>query len=188
MTVEPLTDTFELAVEARGVPRGRAMLERAEWASRAFARYDLATVRRIVVAAAEAGAAHAAEFAERAVSETGFGVVEHKVIKNLACSTGLLDTYRDHDYVSVRLDVAGKIVEVPRPAGVVLALTPSTNPVATVYFKTVLALMTRNAVVITVFFSLFDFITDCLFVDRPGAPRAPRSLAPPSFSSSPPSP
>jgi acetaldehyde dehydrogenase / alcohol dehydrogenase len=149
MTAEPLADTFELAVEARGVPRGRAMLERAEWASRAFARYDLATVRRIVVAAAEAGAAAAAELAERAVAETGFGVAEHKVLKNLACSTGLLDTYRDHDFVSVRLDPAGKIVEVPRPAGVVLALTPSTNPVATVYFKTMLALMTRNAIVIS---------------------------------------
>ena len=149
MTAEPATDTFELAVTARGVPRGAAMLERAGWAGRAYARYDLTTVRRIVVAAAEAGADHATEFAERAVAETGFGVVEHKVIKNLACSTGLLDTYRDHDYVSVRLDPVGKIVEVPRPAGVVLALTPSTNPVATVYFKILLALMTRNAVVIS---------------------------------------
>jgi len=149
MSAEPATDTFELAIAARGVPRGAAMLERARWGARAFAGYDLASVRRIVLAAAEAGADHAAEFAEKAVAETGFGVVEHKVIKNLACSTGLLDTYRDHDYVSVRVDPVAKIVEVPRPAGVVLALTPSTNPVATVYFKTLLALMTRNAVVIS---------------------------------------
>ncbi|HEY5031923.1 MAG TPA: aldehyde dehydrogenase family protein, partial [Actinomycetes bacterium] len=144
-----MSDTIELPVEPLGVPRGRAMLERAEWASRAYARYDIGTVRRIAAAAAEAGAAHAKDFAERAVAETGFGVVEHKVLKNLACSTGLLQTYLDHDYVSVRVDDAAKIVEVPRPAGVVLALTPSTNPVATVYFKTLLALLTRNAVVIS---------------------------------------
>jgi acetaldehyde dehydrogenase / alcohol dehydrogenase len=146
---DPLADSVELSIEPRGVPRGRAMLERAEWASRAFATYDVGTVRRIVDSAARAAADHAAEFAERAVAETGFGVAEHKVVKNLACSTGLADAYRDHDYVSVRIDLAGKIVEVPRPAGVVLALTPSTNPVATVYFKTLLALMTRNAVVIS---------------------------------------
>jgi len=125
------------------------MLERAEWASRSFARYDAATVRRVVEAAAAAAAAHATEFAERAVQETGFGVTEHKVLKNLACSTGLVERYRGHDYCSVRVDSGAKIVSVPRPAGVVLGLTPSTNPVATVYFKTLLSLMTRNAIVIS---------------------------------------
>ncbi len=144
-----MSETVELATQPLGIPRGRAMLERAEWAGRAFARYDAPTVRRIVAAAAEAGAARSKELAEQAVAETGFGVAEHKVIKNLACSTGLLETYGDHDYVSMRLDPAGKIVEIPRPAGVVLALTPSTNPVATVYFKILIALMTRNAIVIS---------------------------------------
>src|SRR5690349_24583529 len=54
-----------------------------------------------------------------------------------------------NDYVSARIDTEAKIVELPRPAGVVLALTPSTNPIATVYFKVLLALMTRNAVVVS---------------------------------------
>jgi acetaldehyde dehydrogenase / alcohol dehydrogenase len=144
-----MSETFDLAIEPQGVPRGRAMIERAEWASRAYARYDAATVRRIVEATAEAAASKAREFAEQAVAETGFGVVEHKVLKNVACSQGIVDAYRGDDYVSVRIDPAGKIVEIPRPAGVVLALTPSTNPVATVYFKTILSLMTRNAIVIS---------------------------------------
>ena len=134
--------------EPAGVPRGRAMLERAEWAARAFARYDAATVARIADAAARAAAAHADEFARRAVEETGFGVAEHKRLKNLACSTGLLEAYAGHDYVTPRVDADGKVVEIPRPAGVVLALTPSTNPVATVFFKVLLALLTRNAVVV----------------------------------------
>jgi acetaldehyde dehydrogenase / alcohol dehydrogenase len=50
--------------------------------------------------------------------------------------------------VSARVDAGRKVVEVPRPAGVVLALTPSTNPVATVFFNVLLSLMTRNAVVV----------------------------------------
>jgi len=141
--------SVDLLGDPAGVPRARAMLQRAEWAARAFARYDKAAVDRAVHAAAQAGAAKAAEYAEWAVRETGFGVAEHKVIKNLACSTGVVEAYRDHDYVTPRVDPAAKIVEVPRPAGVVLALTPSTNPVATVMFKSLIALMTRSAVVIS---------------------------------------
>ena len=132
----------DLIADPAGVPRARAMLQRAEWAARAFARYDKQAVDRVVHAAAQAGAAQAREYAEWAVRETGFGVAEHKVIKNLACSTGLVEAYVGHDYVTPRFDPAAKMVEVPRPAGVVFALTPSTNPVATVFFKALLALMT----------------------------------------------
>ena len=81
--------------------------------------------------------------------ETGFGVVADKTVKNRLCSRGILDAYRDHDYVTPRIDAERKIVEVPRPAGVVFALTPSTNPVSTVYFKIILSLLTRNAVVVS---------------------------------------
>ena len=49
----------------------------------------------------------------------------------------------------MRIDAEAKLVELPRPAGVILALTPSTNPIATVYFKVLLALMTRNAIVVS---------------------------------------
>jgi acetaldehyde dehydrogenase / alcohol dehydrogenase len=141
--------SIDLLTDPAGVPRARAMLQRAEWAARAFARYSKPAVDRIVHAAAEAAAAKASEYAERAVRETGFGVAAHKAIKNLACSTGLVDAYRGHDYVTPRFDPVAKILEIPRPAGVIFALTPSTNPVATVYFKTLLALMTRSAVVIS---------------------------------------
>jgi acetaldehyde dehydrogenase/alcohol dehydrogenase len=141
--------SIDLLTDPAGVPRARAMLQRAQWAAHAFACYDKAAVDAIVHAAAAAGAAKATEYAERAVAETGFGVAEHKVLKNLACSTGLVETYGGHDYVTPRFDPVAKIVEVPRPAGVVFALTPSTNPVATVYFKALLALMTRSVVIIS---------------------------------------
>jgi acetaldehyde dehydrogenase / alcohol dehydrogenase len=139
----------ELLTDPAGVPRARAMLQRAEWAARAFARYGKPEVDAIVRAAAAAGAARAREYAEWAVRETGFGVAEHKVVKNVACSTGIVEHYAGHDYVTPRIDAQAKIVEVPRPAGVVLALTPSTNPVATVFFKCLLALMTRSVVVVS---------------------------------------
>ena len=124
------------------------MLERARWAAGAYADYDQAAVAAITTAVADAGYAHAERFATEAVAETGMGVAADKVTKNRACSRGILDYYKDEDFVSPRVDTARKIVELPRPAGVVLALTPTTNPVATVYFKVLLALMTRNAVVV----------------------------------------
>jgi acyl-CoA reductase-like NAD-dependent aldehyde dehydrogenase len=139
----------ESPIEPAGVPRARQMLERAGWAAREFARYDAASVRRIVDAVASAAEAKAEHYAEWAVRETSFGVVEHKVVKNRLCSRGIADAYRDHDYVTPRVLADAKIVEIPRPAGVVLALTPSTNPVATVYVKVLLSLMTRNAIVVS---------------------------------------
>jgi acetaldehyde dehydrogenase/alcohol dehydrogenase len=129
--------------------RARQMLARAHWAADAFATYDRASVLRIAEAVARVAHGQARHYAEWAVKETGFGVVEHKVIKNEAFSLGILERYRDDDFVSPRIDTAGKILALPRPAGVVLALTPSTNPVCSVYFKVLLALLTRNAIVIS---------------------------------------
>src|SRR5215831_8481835 len=101
-----MTDTAikvaDVLADPAGVPRARAMLQRAEWAARSFARYDKNSVDAIAAAAAAAGAAKAREYAEWAVRETGFGVVEHKVIKNIACSTGLVEAYATHDYVTPR--------------------------------------------------------------------------------------
>ena len=125
-----------------GAARAAMMLQRAHWAAEGFARFDHERVVRILDAVAAAAEAKAEEYAEWAVAETGMGVVEHKALKNRMCSRGLWDTYRDHDYVSPRIRHDDKILELPRPAGVIFALTPTTNPIATTYFKVLLALMT----------------------------------------------
>ncbi|HLI58719.1 MAG TPA: aldehyde dehydrogenase family protein [Solirubrobacteraceae bacterium] len=137
------------APEAPGAPRARMMLQRARWAATAFAAYDRDQTRAVVEAAAEVAYQNAERFAHEAVEETGMGVAEHKRRKNEACSRGLVERYADEDYVGVRIDAGRKLLEVPKPAGVILALTPSTNPVATTYFKVLCALMTRNAVVVS---------------------------------------
>jgi acetaldehyde dehydrogenase/alcohol dehydrogenase len=138
-----------LPAEVPGAPRARMMLQRARWAATAFATYDRDRTRAIVEAVAEVAYQNAERFARQTVEETGMGVAEHKRIKNEACSRGLLQFYEDEDYVGIRIDAARKLIEVPKPAGVILALTPSTNPIATTYFKTLCALMTRNAVVVS---------------------------------------
>jgi acetaldehyde dehydrogenase/alcohol dehydrogenase len=131
------------------IAHAHMMLQRGRWASRAFARYAPDRVAAIVEAVAAAGYAQAGRYAEWAVQETGMGVVEHKRRKNELCSVGIAEAYRDHDFASARIDAESGIVELPRPAGVVLALTPSTNPVSTLFFKVLIALMTRNAIVVS---------------------------------------
>ena len=124
-------------------------IERSRWAAIAFQKLDHLAVQRIIRAVAEAGHAKAQFYAEWAVRETGMGVAAHKKLKNEACSRGLIDLYGGENFVAPRIDVAARIVQLPRPAGVIFALVPVTNPVATVYFKVMLALMTRNAIIVS---------------------------------------
>ncbi|MSP81964.1 MAG: aldehyde dehydrogenase family protein [Alphaproteobacteria bacterium] len=138
-----------LAGKRRETGAADLMLQTAEWAAAAFAGMNRGAVEAIVRAAADAGFAHAGRLAEAAVKETGFGVAADKKIKNELCSRGIHEAYRDRDYCGKRVRAEDKIVEIPRPAGVVFALTPSTNPVCTVYFKVLLALMTRNAIIVS---------------------------------------
>jgi len=138
-----------LKVPDAALEQARMMLDRARWGATRFQKLDRATTRRIVDAVAAAAHAKAQHYAEWAVRETGMGVVAHKRLKNEACSKGLAEAYSGEDFVSPRIHEAKKIVELPRPAGVIFALIPVTNPVATVYFKTILALMTRNAIILS---------------------------------------
>ncbi len=135
--------------ETPGAPRARMMLQRARWASTAFSAYSPDQIKKIVNSVGEHAFQNAERFARDAVEETGMGVVEHKRRKNEECSRGLVERYASKDYAGVRIDPERRLIEVPKPAGVILALTPSTNPIATVYFKVLLALMTRNAIVVS---------------------------------------
>lgn len=125
------------------------MLDRARWAATEFATYDRPRVLAIAKAVADAGAARADHYAQWAERETGFGVAAHKAIKNRITSSGFYEYYHDHDFVGKRVLPEQKMVEIPRPAGVIFALSPSTNPISTVYFKIMSALFTRNAIVVS---------------------------------------
>ena len=142
-------DAPRLSVPDRALSGARMKVGRAAWAARYYRSFSRDAVLAIAEAVARAGYEKAGHFADLAVAETGFGVVEHKKIKNELCSHTLLDHYRDLDLVTPRIDTERKIVELPKPAGVVFALAPATNPVATVYYKAMLAILSRNAIVIS---------------------------------------
>nr|VFJ91599.1 MAG: Acyl-CoA reductase [Candidatus Kentron sp. LFY] len=95
----------------------------------------------------EAGQEKAGFYAEWSVRETGRGNVNDNVVKNLSCSTGLLERYRPADFVEPVIDYEKKIIAFPKPAGIIAALIPSTNPVMTVCYKAMASMLTRNAII-----------------------------------------
>lgn len=138
-----------LVVPDRSLSTARLKVSSAAWAAKYFQSFDRNSVLRIAEAVARAGHEKAAFYADWAVSETGFGVVEHKTLKNQLCTFDLLEYYRDLDLITPRVDSDKNIIELPRPAGVIFALAPATNPVASVYYKVMLAILSRNAIVLS---------------------------------------
>lgn len=121
---------------------------RARGAASALRKLDQAQVDRIVWAIVVAGLEAANDLAQLAVEETGFGVFEDKVIKNYVATEFLYDYLKDKKTVGViDEDPERQIEYVAEPVGVVLAVTPITNPTSTVLFKAIVAAKTRNAVI-----------------------------------------
>jgi acetaldehyde dehydrogenase/alcohol dehydrogenase len=129
-------------------PRLDATVQRARDAADAFRELDQEAVDRIVWAMVVAGLENAIDLAELAMEETGFGVLEDKVIKNYIATEFLYDYLKDKRSVGViEEDTERGIEYVAEPIGVVLALLPITNPTSTALFKAIVAAKTRNAMI-----------------------------------------
>ncbi|UXA19183.1 bifunctional acetaldehyde-CoA/alcohol dehydrogenase [Mycobacterium sp. SMC-4] len=140
--------TTELASDPPWTDDVDAVIDAAAAASREFRALDQDRVDAIVEAMVRAGLRAAAELAGVAIQETGFGVFEDKVVKNYVATEFLHDYLRGKKSVGViDEDVENNICYVAEPIGVVLAITPVTNPTSTVLFKAIVAAKTRNAIV-----------------------------------------
>jgi acyl-CoA reductase-like NAD-dependent aldehyde dehydrogenase len=117
-------------------------------AAEAFSTYTKEQVEKIVRAVVAAAEEKAEFYAEWAVRETGYGNVEAKIAKNLATSKGLKAKYNIADYVEPSVDHVQKMITIPKPAGIVLAPMPCTNPIMTVNFKVIANLVARNSVIL----------------------------------------
>ncbi|MBP7694279.1 MAG: aldehyde dehydrogenase family protein, partial [Anaerolineales bacterium] len=131
------------------IQEARDLATAARDAQRQFLHASQAEVDRICAAMAEAAAAAAERLGRQAAAETGYGVPEHKTLKNLLASQLLWDAIKDIPTVGViRHDARKRVYDIAWPMGVVAALTPSTNPTSTVMFKTLIAVKARNAIVV----------------------------------------
>ena len=137
----PVIDSVE-ALEAR--------LVEVRAAQREFATFTQEQVDKIFLAAASAANKARISLAKMAVEETGMGVVEDKVIKNNYAAEYIYNAYKDTKTCGViEEDKAFGTKKIAEPIGVVAAVIPTTNPTSTAIFKCLIALKTRNAIIIS---------------------------------------
>ena len=119
-------------------------------AQRKFSVYTQEQVDKIFFAAASAANKLRIPLAKMAVEETGMGVVEDKVIKNNYAAEYIYNAYKNTKTCGViEEDTAYGIKKIAEPIGVIGAVIPTTNPTSTAIFKTLIALKTRNGIIIS---------------------------------------
>lgn len=124
------------------------LVKKASQAAQAFLELDQERVDAIVKAMTLVGVEKHMELAHLAVEETGMGVYEDKVIKNLFSTEYIYNTIKDLKTVGVVAEhPAESYVEIAEPVGVVAGVTPVTNPTSTTMFKAIIAMKTRNPIV-----------------------------------------
>ena len=125
-------------------------IARVKAAQAVYASYTQEQVDRIFLAAATAANKARIPLAKAAVAETGMGIVEDKVIKNHFASEYVYNAYRNTKTCGViEEDKAYGVKKIAEPLGLVCAIIPTTNPTSTAIFKTLLALKTRNGIIIS---------------------------------------
>src|SRR5690242_15423113 len=117
-------------------------------AAAVFTQFTQPDVDRIVKAMVLAALPQAQELARLAIEETRLGVLEDKTIKNMVATEFVYDYVKDKCSVGVIREFPERgLQEVAEPIGLIFSITPVTNPTATVLFKCIMALKTRNAVI-----------------------------------------
>lgn len=119
-------------------------------AQKAYSTYTQEQVDKIFFAAASAADKLRIPLAKMAVQETGMGIVEDKVIKNHYAAEYIYNAYKNTKTCGViEYDPAYGVKKIAEPVGVICAVIPTTNPTSTAIFKTLIALKTRNGIVIS---------------------------------------
>ncbi|WP_276929477.1 bifunctional acetaldehyde-CoA/alcohol dehydrogenase [Herbinix luporum] len=132
------------------VEKLETVISRVRKAQEVFATYTQEQVDKIFLAAATAANKERISLAKQAVEETGMGIVEDKVIKNHFAAEYIYNAYKDTKTCGVlEEDKAFGIKKIAEPIGVIAAVIPTTNPTSTAIFKTLLALKTRNGIIIS---------------------------------------
>jgi acetaldehyde dehydrogenase (acetylating) len=136
--------------DLRSIQEVRTKVELAYAASQEYRGFTQEQVDRIIDRVAAVARANAEPLARLAVEETGYGNVKDKIAKNLLNSDTLHQAIRPLKTVGiVREDRQNGIIEIAEPVGVVGAILPTTNPTSTAFFKILISLKGRNAIVLS---------------------------------------
>ncbi len=131
------------------IQEARRLVERAYEAQKIWGKATQEEVDRVCQAMADAAFGASERLGRMAAEETGFGVPEHKKLKNEFGSKYVWESIKDIKTVGViNHDAARKIYEIAWPVGVVAGLIPSTNPTSTAMNKILISVKARNAIIL----------------------------------------
>jgi acetaldehyde dehydrogenase (acetylating) len=126
----------------------RDAVEAASFAFKSVSAFSQAKIDEICEAMSQVALAEAARLGKMANQETGFGKAEDKYEKNRFAAEDVWNYFKGLKTVGVVNDT-GSIVEIASPRGVVAAIIPSTNPTSTAIFKIIIAIKSRNTIVLS---------------------------------------
>ncbi|KQX68442.1 acetaldehyde dehydrogenase (acetylating) [Paenibacillus sp. Root444D2] len=141
---------MKLDSDLQAIQEVRHFLQEAKAAQKQLEKMTQSQIDAIVAAMAQAAESEAERLGAMAVEETGFGKVADKKEKNLFVAREVYSAIKDMQTVGIiRKDDVKQVWEIAQPVGIVAAIIPSTNPTSTVLFKCMIALKSRNAIVIS---------------------------------------
>ena len=124
------------------------LMEKAKIASEEYLKLDQDTVNGIIKAMSMAGLEHHMELAKMAVEETGRGIYEDKITKNMFATEYIYHSIKYEKTVGIiNENDEDDYVEIAEPVGIIAGVTPVTNPTSTTMFKSIIAAKTRNVIV-----------------------------------------
>lgn len=137
--------------DLQSIQEVRDLVKQAKAAQKEYQNWSQEQVDALVKAVAEACIEKAEPLAKMAVEETGFGIWQDKVVKNLLGSKVVYEYIKDMKTIGIIRDDQKQsgIIEIAVPLGVVAALIPSTNPTSTAMYKTLISLKAGNAIVVS---------------------------------------
>lgn len=153
------------------VQQARDLVEAAHRAQTILAGFDQAKVDSICEAMAKAALADAARLGKMAVEETGYGLADDKREKNRFAAEDVWNYFRPLRTVGT-IGESKSVVEIASPRGVIAGIIPSTNPTSTAIFKIIVAVKSRNAIVLSPHPSAKNCISETARVMRDAGVRA----------------
>lgn len=159
--------------DLQSIQEVRDLVANAKKAQQELSKLSQEQIDRIICEIAKDCAANAQALAKMAVEETGFGVWEDKVLKNLLGSTITYDYCKDMKTVGIiKEDDGDGIMEVGVPMGIVAALIPSTNPTSTTMYKSIISIKAGNAIVVSPHPNAKNCILETVRIIKSAAKRA----------------
>ena len=145
----------------------RELVATAKAAQKEFAKFTQEQVDKIVKSIADAGVRNAKRLAKLAHEETGFGIEDDKVIKNIFGSKCVYEAIKDMKTIGMveRIPEMG-VRKIAVPVGVIAGLIPSTNPTSTAFYKSEIALKAGNAIIFSPHPNAFNAINETVKVIR----------------------